>query len=111
MRRSSQRSKRARSRRADSTIANTFASPGTTFSGIRCPTPWFASARALRRFAVAQGKPGLYHETITTAYLLLINERLDGAGRDLPWDAFADRNPDLLSWKPSVLDRYYHQRR
>jgi hypothetical protein len=63
---------------------------------------------ALRRFAAAQGKPGLYHETITTAYLLVINERLDGAGRDLTWDAFATRNPDLLSWNPSVLDRYYY---
>jgi hypothetical protein len=62
---------------------------------------------ALRRFAVAQDKPGLYHETITTAYVLLINERLDGPERDLTWDAFADGNPDLVSWKPSVLDRYY----
>jgi hypothetical protein len=63
---------------------------------------------ALRRFAAAQGKPGLYHETITTAYVLLINERLDGPERDLPWDAFAERHPDLVAWKPSVLDRYYH---
>src|SRR6187401_1538227 len=62
---------------------------------------------ALRNFAAAQGKPGLYHETITTAYLLLINERLDGARR-LPWPAFADGNPDLLTWKPSVLHRYYN---
>jgi len=63
---------------------------------------------ALRNFAAAQGKPGLYHETITTAYLLLINERLDGDVRPLAWTAFADRNPDLLTWKPSVLHRYYH---
>jgi hypothetical protein len=62
---------------------------------------------ALRGFAAAQGKPGLYHETITTAYVLLINERLDGPDRSLSWDAFADRHPDLLSWKPSVLKRYY----
>ena len=63
---------------------------------------------ALRRFAAAQGKPGLYHETITTAFLLVINERLDGSERSLTWDAFALRNPDLLSWNPSVLDRYYY---
>jgi hypothetical protein len=62
---------------------------------------------ALRRFAAAQGKPGLFHETITTAYVLLINERLDVAGRDLSWVGFAERNPDLLSWHPSVLARYY----
>lgn len=30
----------------------------------------------LRAFAQAQGKPDLYHETITTAYVLLINERI-----------------------------------
>ena len=61
----------------------------------------------LRRFAAARGKPGLYHETITTAYLLLINERLDGDDRKLPWPAFAERHADLLTWKPSALDRYY----
>jgi hypothetical protein len=64
---------------------------------------------ALRRFAQAQGKPGLYHETITIAYVLLINERLDAAGRDLDWSAFAEANPDLLFWSPSVLDRYYEK--
>ena len=61
----------------------------------------------LRRFAAARGKPGLYHETITTAFLLLINERLDDGARALAWPAFAERNADLLTWKPSALDRYY----
>jgi hypothetical protein len=60
----------------------------------------------LRRFADAQGVPGLYHETITVAYLLLINERLSGQ-RELDWEAFAAGNQDLLAWKPSVLDRLY----
>jgi hypothetical protein len=64
---------------------------------------------ALRRFADAQGQPGLYHETITTAYLLIINERLDGSERERGWEAFADRHSDLLTWRPSVLDRYYHK--
>ena len=61
----------------------------------------------LRRFAAAQGKPDLFHETITLAFLLLINERLDGKTRGGSWERFADENQDLLSWKPSVLDRYY----
>ena len=60
----------------------------------------------LRRFAIARGRPDLYHETITTAYVLLINERLD-AGRDGTWEQFAACNPDLLTWAPSVLERYY----
>ena len=71
------------------------------------PEALIAFSTALRRFAAAQGKPGLFHATITTAYVLLINERLDEAGRELSWPVFAERNPDLLSWRPSVLDRYY----
>ena len=62
----------------------------------------------LRRFALAQGKPELFHETITTAYLLIINERLDGDGRQRRWEEFAARNDDLMTWKPSILTRYYH---
>ena len=60
----------------------------------------------LRAFAVARGKPGLYHETITVAFMLIISERLADAG-GVPWDEFAARNPDVLRWKPSVLERYY----
>ena len=62
---------------------------------------------ALKRFAAAKGKTGLYHETITWAYLLLINERMERGGRDLDWDGFASANSDLLGWHPSVLDGYY----
>ena len=58
----------------------------------------------LKRFATANGHPGLYHETITWAYLFLIQERM---AADETFEAFAARNPDLLAWKPSVLDRYY----
>jgi hypothetical protein len=61
---------------------------------------------ALRRFAAAQGASGLYHETITVAYVLLINERL-GASPTLDWEAFAAAYPELLDWKPSLLDRLY----
>lgn len=66
------------------------------------------SAR-LKSFAVAQGAPNLYHETITVAYVLLINERLEQTGPDASWDVFAASHPDLLGWKPSILDRYYHR--
>lgn len=61
----------------------------------------------LRAFAVARGKPGLYHETITIAFMLIISERAADQIGDRTWDAFAERNPDVLQWKPSVLDRYY----
>jgi hypothetical protein len=62
---------------------------------------------ALKGFAQAQGAPNLYHETITVSFVLLINERLARIGAPASWDAFAAANPDLLSWKPSILDRYY----
>lgn len=61
---------------------------------------------AIKRFAEAKGAHGLYHETITWAFLLIIAERLARQPADT-WDAFAADNADLLSWKPSVLDRYY----
>ena len=63
-------------------------------------------AEGLKRFAAAQGHAGLYHETITWAYLFLIHERKAAAGTET-WEEFAARNPDLLGWNPSVLDRYY----
>lgn len=60
---------------------------------------------ALTRFAVGAGKPQLYHETITLAYLALINQRR--AGQQQSWDEFSRENPDLLVWKNGVLSRYY----
>jgi len=61
---------------------------------------------ALKRFADAKGATTLYHTTITWAYLLLIHERQTREpARD--WPTFAAANPDLLQWKPSVLDRLY----
>lgn len=64
---------------------------------------------ALKRFAARHGADGLYHETITWAYLLLIHERRARAEDGQTWEEFAARNPDLLTWKPSVLDAYYRQ--
>jgi hypothetical protein len=61
---------------------------------------------AIRRFADAKGATGLYHETITWAFLLLIAERQAACGA-ASWEEFSARNADLLVWKPSVLSRYY----
>ena len=60
----------------------------------------------LQRFAAFNGHPGLYHETITWAYLLLIHERMQRTPAD-DFESFAEENADLLTWKPSILDRYY----
>ncbi len=64
---------------------------------------------ALKRFALSKGKPNLYHETITWAYLLLIRERIARAGGRQTWNEFAASNPDLLVWKGGVLATLYRQ--
>jgi hypothetical protein len=76
-----------------------------------------AMGTALRRFAAHQGKHGLYHETVTAAFLALIHERMaadlaDGGkeialagARALDWECFAARHPDLFT--SDVLARYY----
>ena len=61
--------------------------------------------RAIRNFARHLGKPERYHETITVAYLALIQQhrcqRGDGGG----WAAFERDNPELL--QPGLLLEYY----
>jgi hypothetical protein len=62
---------------------------------------------AIQALATARGRAMLYHETITFAYLALVNERIERQGRSSNWDSFAEANPDLLGWNTSILSRYY----
>ena len=72
-----------------------------------------AMATALRRFAAHHGKQGLYHETITAAFLALIHERMaedlfamgGDLSRKLEWESFAARHPDLFAG--DLIGRYY----
>src|SRR5215469_9710148 len=64
---------------------------------------------ALTRFAARHGKPGLYHETITWAFLLVIRERMARMGGKATWEEFAAANGDLLGKKETVLKRYYSE--
>lgn len=68
-------------------------------------------SEALQRLATAGGKPGLYHETITWAFLLLVRERLarwvQHRGTLPSWDEFATENKDLLKGKSRILKEYY----
>jgi hypothetical protein len=61
----------------------------------------------LRRFAEARGRPQLYHQTITWAYIFLIQERMARTGSNQSWEEFARDNPDLLVWKDGILTRFY----
>ena len=61
----------------------------------------------LTRFAAAHGKPNLYNETITWAFLLLIRERLARGKSGQTWAEFAASNADLLRWDENILKKYY----
>ena len=61
-------------------------------------------ARTLKAFAARNGKAGLYHETITVAFLALINEHAaSSAAQD--WESFIAGNPELLD--RGTLKRFY----
>ena len=63
---------------------------------------------ALQRFALANGKPQLYHATITWAYLVTVFDRMQrGESGVGSWESFAAENADLLTWKPSIIDALY----
>ncbi len=67
---------------------------------LRALPPLAAMARfetTLRSYAAAIGKPDLYHATITWAYLLAINERLERGDRAASWASFEAANPDLFA--------------
>ena len=64
----------------------------------------------IKKLASAANKPGLYHETITWAYLLLIRERRVRMPSAHTWQEFAASNSDLFAWNPGVLDRLYRKR-
>jgi hypothetical protein len=66
-------------------------------------------SESLKRFATANGKPNLYHETITWAYVFLIHERIERNRRDENWLEFTERNADLFDWKNSILKSYYRE--
>ena len=61
----------------------------------------------LRRFAASLGKADRYHETITWAYLVLVNERLHADGSPPDFAAFARANPDLFDREKGALAGLY----
>lgn len=68
-------------------------------------------ARGIQELAVALGKEGLYHETLTWAWFALIRARVERVGAEASWEEFAAASPDLLSgaairdlYDPETLD-------
>lgn len=60
--------------------------------------------RGLQLLAAKGGRPQVYHETITVAFLALINERR-ARGRPQSWSEFKRINPDLLDKR--CLEKWY----
>ncbi len=58
-------------------------------------------------FATHIGKPELYHETVTIAYLLLVYERMARGPGDARWAQFSRENSDLLTWKGGPFFDFY----
>ncbi|HKP92480.1 MAG TPA: hypothetical protein VJS88_01180 [Chthoniobacterales bacterium] len=61
-------------------------------------------SRALKLLAGKAGKPQIYHETITVAFLALINERRAG-GATKSWVEFKANNADLFDKR--CLEKWY----
>jgi len=63
--------------------------------------------RAIRNYAGSLGKPGRYHETITVAYVALIQQYLYERGSGGGWTGFARLTPELF--QPDLLLEFYSQ--
>jgi hypothetical protein len=61
-------------------------------------------SRGLKLLASKAGKPQVYHETVTVAFLALINERRARAATQ-SWDEFEAGNPDLFDKR--CLEKWY----
>jgi hypothetical protein len=63
------------------------------------------SRRAIRNYATHHGKPDRFHETITVAYLSLIQQHICERGDCGGWLEFAVANPELFH--PELLGQLY----
>jgi hypothetical protein len=61
-------------------------------------------SRGLQLLAAKAGRPQVYHETITVAFLALINERRARGGPQ-SWSEFKRTNPDLFDKR--CLEKWY----
>jgi hypothetical protein len=73
--------------------------------------PLLPAMREFRRLLIAyathHGKPALYHETVTFAYLLLVHERMAHTPHLVEWSTFSAEHPDLLSWRNGPFFQFY----
>jgi hypothetical protein len=63
-------------------------------------------SRGLKQLATKAGRPEIYHETITVAFLALLGERRTVRRSD-SWTEFQADNPDLLDKR--CLEKWYRK--
>lgn len=69
------------------------------------PSALVRMSTVLKCYAASLGQGERYHETITVAFLALINERLRECGDAGGWEPFAIAHPELL--RRDALREYY----
>lgn len=65
--------------------------------------------RAIRNYGGYLGKPDRYHETITVAYVALIQQHICERGNGGGWVGFASENCELLQPGLGLLRQFYPQ--
>ena len=63
----------------------------------------------IKRYNASLKKPLAYHETITRAFVYLINHRMQRGDTSLSFAEFCDENPNLLDRKLTGLLMYYRK--
>jgi hypothetical protein len=76
---------------------------------LELPSALDSFVTGLRHYATSLGKGGLYHATITYAYLFLIHERIHRLAHPHDWTTFHQHNPDLFVYPSPLLAQLYHQ--
>ncbi len=61
-------------------------------------------SRGLKLLVMKAGKPEIYHETVTVAFLALIGERR-ARNEQASWEEFISANPDLLDKR--CIEQWY----
>ena len=79
------------------------------FDRPKCGVSQFSVGIVKDRSAASRGRPDVYHETMTWAYMLVINERVARSGKEMGWAEFSQTHADLFDHSNTVLHRYYRR--
>jgi hypothetical protein len=63
----------------------------------------------IKRYNASLKKSLSYHETITQAFLHLINHRIQAGDKAASFESFCAKNPDLLDRQMTVLLKHYRK--